>query len=62
MYKKGLRQMRSFVTVLFAWGGHIPRAPLNSPFQTGKYALDLALEEKVRRIPIDISGSNVNIP
>ena len=54
--------MRSFVTVLFAWGGHIPRAPLNSPFQTGKYALDLALEEKVVRIPIDISGSNVNIP
>ena len=45
----------------FCVGGHIPRASLNSPFQTGKYALDLALEKKVRRIPVDISGNNTNV-
>lgn len=29
--------------------------------QTGKNALDLALEGKVRRIPVDSSGSNTNV-
>ena len=61
MYKKDCGKCDHLLQS-FLRGGHIPRAPLNSPFQTGKYALDLALEEKVRRIPIDISGSNVNIP
>lgn len=34
---------------------------LYSPSQTGKNALDLALEGKVRRIPVDSSGSNTNV-
>ena len=42
-------------------GDGIGQSALNLPSQTGKNAFNLALEEKVRRIPVDISGSNTNV-